>query len=64
MLQGERALTWLRIAPTIKDSRVSTTFVSSEWSHGMYYEDLPYFPLNQDPNRNLEGEIHDKMKDT
>lgn len=48
----------------LQPSRVSTTFVSSEWSHGMYYEDLPYFPLNQDPNGNLEGEIHDKMKDT
>ena len=32
--------------------------------HGMCNQDLPYFPLNQDPHRNLEKEIHDEMKDT
>ena len=32
--------------------------------HGICYKDLPYFPLNQDPHRNLEEEIHDEMKDT
>ena len=30
----------------------------------MCYQDLPYFPLNQEPHRNLEEEIHDEMKDT
>ena len=32
--------------------------------HGICYQELPYFPLNQDPHRNLEKEIHDEMKDT
>ena len=47
-------------APTINSgSRECLTFL-----HGICYKDLPYFPLNQDPHRNLEEEIHDEMKDT
>ena len=50
---------------TINDGYlVSNILLSSTWHHGMCYEDLPYFPLNQEPHRYLEEEIHDKMKYT